>query len=444
MDIKPFAQGLRTVVGKAKRVVGPPPPAAKKPHPIGVRESVEAATNDPSAIASIKKKMEQMDAWSNEKYRIGKGYRKGIAVGSVGAGGAGLAAGRISQKEKRAGIMDQELATAVFSRWGGSLPVDETVFHKAAGVLGLNADDALLEARFYTLLDHDLQKVAAGHRLDEDTLSLYSCAAGHGPAELVKTASSFHIDIQDLVLRKLAERNWVPDLELVKVALMGAGGGNPAAGGMGGAQDAAMPAMPPPDPAQGGMAPMPGAAVQQSPANRYKPSPMAPSQTPPSAQGNMMELVEAARHPDAGSEMGMGGMGPEAGGMGPESGPMGEAQPPVPPDQKIQQVDPSVDPETMARWAPKLEEIEQQTGIQMNDPAQVQKFVAEMQKADSATLDEAIKAMNTPQPFNKPTNPNSPNAKSPADQQKDQQGQQQQGQPAPAQEKVALARAFMP
>jgi len=346
--------------------------------------------------------------------------------------------------------MDQELAAAVFNRWERGLPVEETVFFKAAQAVGVNPHDALLEARWYTLLDHDLRKLASGAKLSAPELAIYSAAAGEDPQIMAKTAAKYCLDAQELVLTKLAERDWVPDLEMLKRAMMmpadagGAGGGemmapgmDPAAGGMGGAPNAAMPPAQEPDP-------MAGAAVQQAPQDRYKPSPMAPSQTPPSSEGNLNELVDAARHPDAaadaqGAMQDPGGtMAPEGGpgSMGPDAGPgMGqEAPPPMPPEQKIQQVDPSVDPETMARWAPKLQEIEEQTGIQMNDPAQVQKFVGEMQKADQKTLDEAIKTIGTPQPFNKPTNPNSPAA-------------QQQDQPAspPQQEKVAAKRrAYLP
>lgn len=104
------------------------------------------------------------------------------------------------------------------------------------------------------------------------------------------------------------------------------------------------------------------------------------------------------------------------------------------------QVDPSIDQDTLARWAPKLQEIEQQTGIQMNDPGQVQKFIAQMQKADQKTLDEAIKAIGEPQPLNKPTNPNSPAAQ----QQPGQQGgEQETGEESPPQEKMAR-RVFLP
>lgn len=333
--------------------------------------------------------------------------------------------------------MDNELARAVIGRYQSGLPVAEEMFFKAAHAIGADPYDALLEARWETMLHADLPKLASGGRLSPEALTVYSAAAGEDPRTLVKTASKYCLDPQYLALVKLAENEWVPNIAMLKLALMAEGGGmggeqmmDPmmAAGAAGG--DAAQPPQPEQDPAMAG--PQPGAAVQQQ---RYKPSPMAPMQTPPSAEGNLNELVEAARHPDAAADAQAaqqqpgGSMGPEGApdSMGPDAGPGMEQQaPPQPqmtPDQKIQQVDPSVDQETMQRWAPKLEEIEQQTGIQMNDPAQVQKFIGEMQKADQKTLDEAIKGMNTPQPLNKPTNPNA--------------AQQGGGEAAPATEKVA-------
>ena len=312
--------------------------------------------------------------------------------------------------------MDQELATAVFQRWNHGLPVSEEVFYKAASALGLDPSDALLEARWYTLVDHDLSKMASGGELSSASIRLYAAAAGQSSDVLTKVAHQYHLSPQELVVAELRERNWVPDLGLLKTALMAPTMADGSAGDQGAPMmdpaalggSAAQPATPPP------AEPIPGAMVQQQPEARYKPSPMAPIQTPPSAEGNLMGLVDAARHPNPSQEMAMGGMGqagmpPEAapGSMGPEAAPAGmagqEAPPPMAPEEKLQQVDPSIDPETMQRWAPKLQEIEQQTGIQMNDPTQIQKFIAEMQKADQKTLDDAIKSVNQPQPLNKPT-----------------------------------------
>lgn len=103
--------------------------------------------------------------------------------------------------------MDHELATAVISRYQSGLPVDETMFFKAAHAIGANPSDALLEARWETLLHHDLPKLASGARLSPQALSLYSAAAGEDPRALTKTASRYRMDPQRLVMLKLAENN---------------------------------------------------------------------------------------------------------------------------------------------------------------------------------------------------------------------------------------------
>lgn len=309
--------------------------------------------------------------------------------------------------------MDRELASAVFSRWNDGLPVAETTLYKAASAVGINPDDALLEARFYTMLDADLRKLASGGGIPKSAIGVYSAAAGYGSQELVKTASAYHLDPLELALNKLASQDWVPDLAMLKMAIMA-----PAMGGqdMGGGQiDPAQAAMQPPE--AGGapppeMAPQPGAQVQQAPEERYRPSPMAPAQTPPSPEGNMMELVEAARHPDQGAGgMGQeGAMGPEAGAgpggdpsMGSDMGP--EAPPPMPPEEKIMQVAPDVPQERLPEYAAKLTELEQNVGMPVQDPAQITKFVAQMKKEDGKKIDEAIKQMGTQPPLtaSKPT-----------------------------------------
>ena len=299
--------------------------------------------------------------------------------------------------------MDRELASAVFQRWTDGLPVAETAFHKAASVIGIDPDDALLEARFYTMLDADLRKLASCESIPESAVLAYSAAAGYGPQELVKTASAFQLDPLELALKKLASENWVPNLAMLKLAIMA-----PAMGGqdMGGGQmDPAQAAMQPPG--AGGpagaapppMPPQPGAAVQQAPEERYRPSPMAPAQTPPSEEGNMQELVDAARHPDQGAEMGPeAGMGPGgAPSMGSEQGPA--EQPPMPPEEKIMQVAPDVPQERLPEYAAKLQELESNVGMPVQDPAQITKFVAQMKKEDGKKIDEAIKQMGTQPPL---------------------------------------------
>jgi hypothetical protein len=323
-------------------------------------------------------------------YSRAKKEMAGSASSAAAIGSAAYIGGKKLMGDKEKNAMDHELAQAVFQRWGAGLPVAETTFYKAAQVIGVDPGDALLEARFYTMLDHDLSKLASGANLDSASIRIYSAAAGENPTSLVKTASRYQLSPSALVMQKLAQRNWVPDLQMLKMALMApvhpdgqaADGGAPmmSPAAMGG--DAAQPAM----------APQEGAMVQQQPAaRRYKPSPMAPIQSPPSAEGNLQELVDAARYPEAGQEMGAGGMGPQdAGGGGTDMAPQ-DAPPELSPEEKLLQVQPDMPPENIERYAAKLHELEQQVGMPINDPQQVQKFIEQMQKEDGKVIDQAIK-----------------------------------------------------
>lgn len=278
--------------------------------------------------------------------------------------------------------MDQELAQAVFKRWEEGLPVYEGTFYKAAEVMGLDPDDALAEARFYTNLDRFLIEKRA---MTFHEKAYFSTAAGENPLELVKTANQHGLSHEELIIEALHQRDFVPDL--VKLAFMGMQGGpteGPAMGGEG-----------QPNPPQGGpggfasapVEPQPGAQVQQQPDARaqagYQPGPTAPQQSPPSAQGNLQDLLQGASQADA---------APMGDGL-PPSG-MGAQQTPPPPtaEEKLQQAfGGQLDPDSLSRYAPELEKFENQIGMSINDPKQIEKFVKEIQKGEKKMVDEAIK-----------------------------------------------------
>ncbi len=352
--------------------------------------------------------------------------------------------------------MDIELAKSVFQRWNQGLPVAEEVFYKAASALQLDPGDALLEARFYTCLDHDLKKLASGHALDGTSAAMYCAAAGYHPNEFVKTAAAYALDPLDLALEKLSENNWVPDLEMLKVALMaapvqadGAAGDqgadmvDPSAMG-GGGQQAGQPEE------NQAVNPQQGAVVQQDPNQRFKPSPMAPVQMPPSQDGNLMDLSNAARHPEAGAQAGAGmGADPNGGGsMMSSAGPQDPA-PPMPPDQKLLAVQQNIPAESLNRWAGKFSELEKQVGMSIDDPQQIAKFIAQMQKDDAKMVDQAIKNMSVQTAPVRPTIQQQAMQKQQSPQQPGGQPQQPQTPANPAQQqqpkqKVAARKAFLP
>lgn len=278
--------------------------------------------------------------------------------------------------------MDRDLAQAVLTRWNEGLPVYEGTLYKAAAYMGIDPDAALLEARFYTVLDNALMEKMAGYDFEDWERSLLSAAAGHDPYTLEKTASVYGLDQDELVIRALVERNWAPDLQ--KLAMMPAAdpnaqGGQPPPGGA-----------PPSDPSQNPMMapPQPGQQVQQQPDAREAMMGGGPSATnpiPPGPEGNLDQILQMAQ-----SAQGAG----QGGGLPPAGGEM-EQPPPEPPspEEKIQQVSPDLPPENVARYAQNLQQIEEQTGIGVTDPQQIQKIVQSGQKQDKKIIDQAIKDM---------------------------------------------------
>jgi len=115
------------------------------------------------------------------------------------------------------------------------------------------------------------------------------------------------------------------------------------------------------------------------------PSPTAPPQIPPSAEGNLDELLQQAQQAQH-AEMG-GGLPP--GGMGAQEPP----PPPPSPEERIQQMMPQLPGEAVQRYAQKLQELEQTVGIPVTDPKQINKFIQQQQKADGKVIDGAIKQM---------------------------------------------------
>lgn len=356
--------------------------------------------------------------------------------------------------------MDKELASAVIDRWESGQPVSEMNLYKAAQALDIDPMAALIEARYYTYLDKCLlekRAMSKGERI------VFSAAAGLNDQTMTKTASSFGLSPDELILEALRERGFVPDIE--KIANIGdtiheavnAYGNSPgaqkavhygakgirAAGYAGGAmyagktlfggkdkQALAMPPMDPsqgqgggkqPPPGQGGQDPMaamqamqqggampqdpaaqgagpeqaagdimmappdPNAMLQQQQSARVKPSPTGPEQVAASPMGNLDELVGQGQQTFGDQAMDNGGVAPQ--GM-PEPAP-----PPPSPEERVKQVGPNLDDETVARYAEQLQRFEEGFQMQIADPKQMVKFVKELQKVDGKRIDQGIKAM---------------------------------------------------
>lgn len=274
--------------------------------------------------------------------------------------------------------MDRDLAGAVLRRWDAGLPVTENAMYKAASVLGINPALALAEARFYTHLDsYILEKRAMtkGERI------FFSLAAGIDPYAMVKTASAHGFCPEELILEALRDRDWVPDLRKIALTIGAPPEELPSAVNMADPSQVAAVQQ-----ATGMMAqPQPDATVQQAAAIRMRPSPTAPEQIAASPNGNLDALLK--EHQGV-----FGQQAQENGGM-PAAG-MPEPPPPPPsPEERIQQVAPDIDAETVARYGEQLSQFEQQMGMPVADPKQMSKLIKEFQKVDGKRIDKGIKAM---------------------------------------------------
>jgi hypothetical protein len=306
--------------------------------------------------------------------------------------------------------MDRELAGAVIDKWEAGEAVSEMQLYKAAQALDIDPMAALVEARFYTYFDKcvlEKRAMSRGERI------VFSAAAGLNDRAMVKSASAFGLSPDELIVEALRDRGFVPDLQ--KIANLAAmtqgmdpsqGGGGPPGGpgkkppGQGpqaaGPMDPSQGMMqPPPDPSQGGpeqmagdvmMAPpSPDAMLQQDPSARIKPSPTAPEQIAASQVGNLDELVQQGQQV-------FGDQASQNGGAAPQGMPE-PAPPPPSPEDRIRQVGPNLDDETVARYADQLQRFEEGFQMPVNDPKQMVKFVKELQKIDGKKVDQGIKAM---------------------------------------------------
>lgn len=299
--------------------------------------------------------------------------------------------------------MDRELAGVVLERWELGYPISETQLYKAASALGIDPMAALIEARFYTCLDSCLlekRAMSRGERI------IFSAAAGLNDRAMTKTASAYGVSPDELILEALRERGFVPDVvKIAQLAMqqpMPPGGapppGGPPPGMMPPGMDpmAAMQGAPPMGP-EGAMPPEQAAGdammappqedamVQQQPSARVKPSPTGPEQVAASDMGNLDELLQEGQQVFGDQAMQNGGTAPQ--GM-PEPAP-----PPPSPEERIKQVGPNLDDETVARYAEQLQRFEEGFQMQIADPKQMVKFVKELQKLDGKKIDQGIKAM---------------------------------------------------
>ncbi len=280
--------------------------------------------------------------------------------------------------------MDRDLALATIDRWNSGRPVTEEKLYKAAFMLSDEADNILGEARYFTILDSYLER---GGGMYESEKAFFSKVAGSNYFELQKTASTYAIPEELLLLRSLASNHFVPDLD--KIAEMAVE-----------------------DPSQQVLQQNPQLREQilqdpsmlnqlveqgQNGETMYRPTPTAPPQMPAGENGNYEQLLWNDQHKDeieAGQaeqmrqqQMQQMQQNPQPGSKEEITAMYGQMNS----QEKVQNAVPYAQPEKMEEIAARIDQVEAQAGSKIMDPKQVQKIYDEMAKLDQKKIDEAIK-----------------------------------------------------
>ena len=286
--------------------------------------------------------------------------------------------------------MNNQLAAAIFDRWNNGLPVSEVNMYKAAEFVGGNPQLALLEARYYTILDNYLGRGGEMTDLEKNAFSLFT---GKYFSDFEKVASSYGIPEDDLIFRSLLSTEFVPYLLKAAESQPGPQEGsvvqqNP---------DVRQQAIDNPQSIQqatGNPAALQSPDWQGNP--MYKPTPTAPGQIPPSQNGNMNQLMYNEQHKgelEAQKQQQMMSQLAAQTQQNPQAGSKEQIQMlynQMTPQQKVQHAAPQVSPEDVERHAQEVSKIEAQTGLKIKDPAQIKKIIGGIEKQDKQIIDQAI------------------------------------------------------
>lgn len=286
--------------------------------------------------------------------------------------------------------MNSQLAAAIFDRWNNGLPVSEHNLYKAAEFVGEDPQLALLEARYYTVLDNYLMRGGEMSPLEKNAFALFT---GRSFGDFEKIASSCNITEDELIFRSLLSTEFIPYLYKAAESQPGPQDGgvvqqNP---------DARQQAIENPQSIQqatGNPAAMTTPDWQGNP--MYKPTPTAPGQVPPGKDGNMGQLmsneankgqIEAQKQQQMMSQLAQQTQ------QNPQAGSKEQVQMlynQMTPQQKVQHAAPQVSPEDVDRHAQEVSKIEAQTGLKIKDPAQIKKIIGGIEKQDKQVIDQAI------------------------------------------------------
>jgi hypothetical protein len=274
-------------------------------------------------------------------------------------------------------MIDKDLALTIFTAFDKGEKVSDEMLYKAASTIGLPTQPLIKEAVLKTVASTFIKRA---QKFTANDLAYFSSACGYSPSEIIKVALLSDSTPEEVVFTHLSAVNYVPHEKFAEA-------GNP--------QGQALQQ----DPSLLGNPQLPPSALtsQDMMGNLlYQPSPTAPSQVPPSDNGNMEQLVENHNNKDQ--------IQAEQEQAASDQMLQQNPQPQLPKEQieqalstadsmaKARYISPGATEEQLARLSQEIDAVEAQAGIAIKDPAQLKKVLQGIEKQEKKLIDEAIKS----------------------------------------------------
>lgn len=274
-------------------------------------------------------------------------------------------------------MIDKDLALTIFTAFDKGEKVSDEMLYKAASTIGLPTQPLIKEAVLKTVASTFIKRA---QKFTANDLAYFSSACGYSPSEIIKVALLSDSTPEEVVFTHLSAVNYVPHEKFAEA-------GNP--------QGQALQQ----DPSLLGNPQLPPSALtsQDMMGNLlYQPSPTAPSQVPPSDNGNMGQLVDNHNNKDQ--------IQAEQEQAASEQMLQQNPQPQLPKEQieqalatadsmaKARYISPGATEEQLARLSQEIDAVEAQAGIAIKDPAQLKKVQQGIEKQEKKLIDEAIKS----------------------------------------------------
>lgn len=274
-------------------------------------------------------------------------------------------------------MIDKDLALTIFTAFDKGEKVSDEMLYKAASTIGLPTQPLIKEAVLKTVASTFIKRA---QKFTANDLAYFSSACGYSPSEIIKVALLSDSTPEEVVFTHLSAVNYVPHEKFAEA-------GNPQGQAL--QQDSSLlgnPQLPP------------SALTSQDMMGNllYQPSPTAPSQVPPSDNGNMEQLVENHNNKDQ--------IQAEQEQAASDQMLQQNPQPQLPKEQieqalstadsmaKARYISPGATEEQLARLSQEIDAVEAQAGIAIKDPAQLKKVLQGIEKQEKKLIDEAIKS----------------------------------------------------